>query len=386
MKKKIIIIIMILNMLFLDVALAAQTKEPIVAADSSILMDYKTGRVLWGKNIYKPRSMASTTKIMTCILALENSKIDDIVVVSQRAALAPKVKIYLRKGEKQRLEDLLYALMLVSANDAAVAIAEHVSGSVENFCMQMTEKAKEIGAKDTVFKTPNGLDKEDHHSTAYDMALITRYALGNKKFKDIISTRNVYTPVSRGKYRSFSLTNHNKLLTDYPGGNGVKTGFTNAAGQCFVGSAENNGMQLISVVLASGWGNAGKQAKWTDTKKVLNYGFDNFKYEVIYNKDDILAKNVEVKKSKKQSIELYLRNDIILPIKDSEKEKLRVEIYYPEQIEAPIEKGVEIGVARIYIDEDYICEGALLANKYVEENTMSSNFDKIISEYSWVVN
>ncbi|OGO85481.1 MAG: hypothetical protein A2Y22_09345 [Clostridiales bacterium GWD2_32_59] len=373
---------MILNMLFLNIALAVQTKEPIVAADSSILMDYKTGRVLWGKNIYKPRPMASTTKIMTCILALENSEIYDIVVVSRKAALAPKVKLYLRQGEKQRLEDLLYALMLVSANDAAVAIAEHVGGSVESFCMQMTEKAKEIGAKDTVFKTPNGLDKEDHHSTAYDMALITRYALSNKKFRDIITTKNVYTPVNGGNYRSFSLTNHNKLLNDYPGGNGVKTGFTNAAGQCFVGSAENNGMQLISVVLASGWGNRGKQAKWTDTKKVLNYGFDNFKYEDIYKKNDILAKSVEVKKSKKQSIDLYLKDDIILPIKNSEKEKLRAEIYYPELIEAPIQKGVEIGVARIYIDEDFICEGALLAGKDVEENTIGSNFSKIISGYT----
>ncbi|HAN10137.1 MAG TPA: D-alanyl-D-alanine carboxypeptidase [Clostridiales bacterium] len=382
MKKKIIIIMMILNMLFLNIALAVQTKEPIVAADSSILMDYKTGRVLWGKNIYKPRPMASTTKIMTCILALENSEIYDIVVVSRKAALAPKVKLYLRQGEKQRLEDLLYALMLVSANDAAVAIAEHVGGSVESFCMQMTEKAKEIGAKDTVFKTPNGLDKEDHHSTAYDMALITRYALSNKKFRDIITTKNVYTPVNGGNYRSFSLTNHNKLLNDYPGGNGVKTGFTNAAGQCFVGSAENNGMQLISVVLASGWGNRGKQAKWTDTKKVLNYGFDNFKYEDIYKKNDILAKSVEVKKSKKQSIDLYLKDDIILPIKNSEKEKLRAEIYYPELIEAPIQKGVEIGVARIYIDEDFICEGALLAGKDVEENTIGSNFSKIISGYT----
>jgi len=369
-------------MLFLNIALAVQTKEPIVAADSSILMDYKTGRVLWGKNIYKPRPMASTTKIMTCILALENSEIYDIVVVSRKAALAPKVKLYLRQGEKQRLEDLLYALMLVSANDAAVAIAEHVGGSVESFCMQMTEKAKEIGAKDTVFKTPNGLDKEDHHSTAYDMALITRYALSNKKFRDIITTKNVYTPVNGGNYRSFSLTNHNKLLNDYPGGNGVKTGFTNAAGQCFVGSAENNGMQLISVVLASGWGNRGKQAKWTDTKKVLNYGFDNFKYEDIYKKNDILAKSVEVKKSKKQSIDLYLKDDIILPIKNSEKEKLRAEIYYPELIEAPIQKGVEIGVARIYIDEDFICEGALLAGKDVEENTIGSNFSKIISGYT----
>jgi len=382
LKKKIIIIMMILNMLFLNIALAVQTKEPIVAADSSILMDYKTGRVLWGKNIYKPRPMASTTKIMTCILALENSEIYDIVVVSRKAALAPKVKLYLRQGEKQRLEDLLYALMLVSANDAAVAIAEHVGGSVESFCMQMTEKAKEIGAKDTVFKTPNGLDKEDHHSTAYDMALITRYALSNKKFRDIITTKNVYTPVNGGNYRSFSLTNHNKLLNDYPGGNGVKTGFTNAAGQCFVGSAENNGMQLISVVLASGWGNRGKQAKWTDTKKVLNYGFDNFKYEDIYKKNDILAKSVEVKKSKKQSIDLYLKDDIILPIKNSEKEKLRAEIYYPELIEAPIQKGVEIGVARIYIDEDFICEGALLAGKDVEENTIGSNFSKIISGYT----
>ncbi|HBY20311.1 MAG: hypothetical protein A2Y24_04850 [Clostridiales bacterium GWE2_32_10] len=381
MKRRIFIMIIFLNIILSTTILAENIKEPNVLADGAILMDYKTGMVLWGKNIYKPRQMASTTKIMTCIFALENAKLDDIVTITRRAALAPKVKIFLRPNEKQRLEDLLYAIMLVSANDAAVAIAEHVSGSVEEFCAQMTKKAKEIGAKDTIFKTPNGLDKEDHHSTAYDMALITRYALNNKKFRELINTKTVITPVHGGNYRSFSLTNHNRLLNEYQGATGVKTGFTNGAGHCFAGSAQRGDMQLISVVLASGWGARGKEGKWTDTKKILDYGFNNFKYETIRKKDDILIKDIKVEKSRKKTIDLFLKNDIILPMKQSDSENLKIRIYYPELIEAPLEKGVEIGLARIYINDDYICEEALLVDRDVEENTVKSNWKRIMDRY-----
>ncbi len=161
---------------------------PKVDAHGAVLMDADTGRVLWGKNENSPLAMASTTKIMTAILALESGRREETVTVSSKAAYAPKVKMFLSPGEKIKLYDLMQALMLESSNDAAVAIAEHLGGTVEGFCARMTEKAKSIGAKDTVFITPNGLDSGNHHSTAYDMALITRYALNVPGFVELTNT------------------------------------------------------------------------------------------------------------------------------------------------------------------------------------------------------
>ena len=159
-----------------------ENKEPNPVAKSAVLIDAETGRILWGKNENEPLAMASTTKIMTAILAIEEGNLNDTVAVSKKATKAPPVKMFLKEGEEIKLKELLYALMMQSSNDAAVAIAEHISGDVEIFCNMMTEKAKQLGAKNTVFKTPNGLDSGDHHSTAYDMALIARYALKNKTF------------------------------------------------------------------------------------------------------------------------------------------------------------------------------------------------------------
>ncbi|MCL2415667.1 MAG: D-alanyl-D-alanine carboxypeptidase, partial [Defluviitaleaceae bacterium] len=241
---------------------AEESKEPDVCAQGAILMDFETGRVLWEKNAHEPMAMASTTKIMTAILAIELGNLKDEVVVSRRAEIAPRVKMYLRKGEIIALGDLLHALMLQSSNDAAVAIAEHIGGDVENFCIMMTAKAKEIGAENTVFETPNGLDGENHHSTAYDMALIARYALQNPKFNELINTPQTEVKSSRATY---NIINKNRLLREFDGANGVKTGYTGKAGHCFVGSALRDEMQLISVAFACGWGQRGKEQKWIDT-------------------------------------------------------------------------------------------------------------------------
>lgn len=195
-----------------------------INALSAILYDKVTGRVLWGKNAYEERAMASTTKIMTCIVALEQANLDDIITVSNLAVRAPEVKLHIKENEEYILEDLLYALMLVSSNDVAVAIAEGISGSVETYCDLMTAKAKEIGAMNTSYKTPNGLDAEGHYSTAYDLAIITKYALENEKFYDIINTSSYsFNELTKGK--GFTVNNKNSFLNMYEGANGVKTGF-----------------------------------------------------------------------------------------------------------------------------------------------------------------
>ena len=178
-----------------------------IVSQSAVVMDCKTGRVLWQKNMDKEMPMASTTKIMTAVIALESGKTEEIVVAGKNAATAPKVKMGLSVGEKHRLYDLLYPLMLQSSNDAAVAIAEHIGGNIEGFAVLMNEKAKKLGANNTEFVTPNGLDKGNHHSTAYDMALISRYALENEDFLKIINTKNITIPLKNNDEKQYSQRN-----------------------------------------------------------------------------------------------------------------------------------------------------------------------------------
>lgn len=355
----------------------AEQQEPEVEAVGAILMDYKTGRILWAKNANQPLAMASTTKIMTAVMTLENGNLEDVVKVSRRASLAPKVNMSLREGEEIKLKYLLYALMLQSSNDAAVAIAEHISGSVEEFCAMMTRRAKELGALDTVFETPNGLDMGEHHSTAYDLAMITRHALSIPEFEEIINTSAVTAPSSKNTH---SIMNKNRLLNEFSGANGVKTGFTGKAGHCFVGSAEREGMQLISVVLASGWGNKGKEQKWRDTKEILSYGFANFKYENILTKGDI-AGEVNIERSKTPEVMLYYEDEFMTILSNDEKSKITVVEEYPEFVRAPIKKDQCVGVAKIYLGDHLLSEINLLSAESAERHDLKTSMEKVINSF-----
>lgn len=356
----------------------AEGQPPKVNADGAILMDFKTGRVLWKKNSDKKLAMASTTKIMTAIVAIENGNLNDIVEVSKKAETTPPVKMHLKKGEKIKLEYLLYALMLQSSNDAAVAIAEHIGGDVETFCKKMTEKAKELGAKDTLFVTPNGLDSGEHHSTAYDMAVITRYALNNDTFNRIINTKNISFKSDKSTY---DVINKNRLLSEYEGANGVKTGFTGKAGHCFVGAAKRADMQLISVVLASGWGNMGKQQKWVDTKRILDYGFSDFYYFNAVNSFDN-AGSICVQHSKKTSLPVIFKDDVTICIKKDEEEKIRIEKNISKNFEAPIDKNQKLGTAKVYIGDELVGKTDIIAGGSAERHDFYTVVKKILE--SWI--
>ena len=349
-------------------------KEPNVNALSAVLIDADTGRVLWGKNENKPMAVASTTKIMTAIITLENADIKEKVTVSKNATLAPPVKMNLQAGEELTLEQLLYALLMQSSNDAAVAIAEKVGGSVENFCAMMNKKAKELGCKDTEFVTPNGLDKGNHHSTAYDMAVIGAYAIRNEEFIRISNTRNISFSSNK---KSYSIVNKNLLLDSYEGAIGIKTGFTGKAGQCFAGAAKRGDVTLVSVVLASGWGTAGKAKKWSDTKEILNYGFDNYKkYSIIGDKVDICVDKAKVSKTV-----LKYENSIELLMKESEKNSISFKNNVPEMIEAPVRKGEKIGIGEIYLGDLKVGQINLIATESIEKHSFGNSFDKIIKEW-----
>lgn len=378
--KKILLFFLIFFVFFTNTTFAKE--KPEVMAQGAILMDFETGRVLWGKDEHKPLAMASTTKIMTAILAIENGNLDDIVTVSKNATKAPPVKMFLKEGEKIKLSELLHALMMQSSNDSAVAIAEHISGDVATFCNEMTKKAMEIGAKDTIFRTPNGLDALDHHSTAYDMAMIARYALKNETFLKIINKRQISFTTNKSTY---DIVNKNRLLSEFEGANGVKTGFTGKAGHCFVGSAKRGDMTLISVVLASGWGANGKAQKWIDTKKLLNYGFDNFKYEKILSKNDC-TKILKVKKGEKNTIPLCFERDIFMPICSDEKGKISIKMKLEKELEAPVKRGEKVGTVDVYVGGDIVETMDILTKDGTDRKVFFSYFKDIFNGWINILN
>lgn len=247
-------------------------------ARSAALIDGNTGRLLYGKEADECLPMASTTKIMTCILVLETMKLDQTCKVSSYAASQPQVRLGVQAGWEFTCEDLLYSLMLESHNDSAVILAEAVAGSVEKFALLMNKKAKEIGLSQTHFVTPNGLDDEAHYTTARELAFILRYCIRtspkSKEFLKITQTAN-YAFTDCTGLRSFSVYNHNAFLQMMDGALTGKTGFTGKAGYCYVGALERNGRLYIVSLLACGWpGN--KSYKWSDTKKLMKYGLVDF--------------------------------------------------------------------------------------------------------------
>jgi D-alanyl-D-alanine carboxypeptidase (penicillin-binding protein 5/6) len=283
--KKVLFAAVVLLLLLRPVCVYADDEVLDLYSKAAVLMDADSGRVLYNKNAYEALPMASTTKIMTLILALENGNLEDTVTVSGYAASMPQVRLGMKKGEEYRLGDLLYSLMLESHNDSAVAIAEHICGSVEKFAALMNEKAVEIGCKNTYYITPNGLDAEDngkvHSTTARDLALVMSYCIkgsvASGQFLEITRTRSYsFSDLSGNRY--FSCTNHNSFLDMMDGALSGKTGFTGNAGYCYVGALENNGRTFVVALLACGWPN-NKTYKWSDTKALMKYGIENFTYK-----------------------------------------------------------------------------------------------------------
>jgi D-alanyl-D-alanine carboxypeptidase (penicillin-binding protein 5/6) len=270
----------------------------------------------------------------------------------------------------------MLALMLESSNDAAVAIAEHLGGTVENFCAMMTAKARELGARDTIFETPNGLDAGDHHSTPYDLAVITRYALTVPGF---IKLTNTHAAAFQSDKRGYTFHNRNRLLTEFDGANGVKTGFTGKAGHCFVGAAKREDMQLISVVLASGWGAKGKAQKWADTKAILNHGFGNYEYETILTLGDSVGQ-LPVTRSRGASVGYGYGDGLRLPLSKQERESVKIERHLPESVQAPVAKGDKLGKTTVQIGGDWY-EIPLTALDDIPRHDLKTSLEKVLDAW-----
>ncbi len=288
MNRQIIAVILCLAFLFqseVTICAAEIPKEAELYAKSAVLMDGDSGRILYEKNGYEAMANASTTKILTCIIALENCELDSHVTVSSYAASQPKVHLGVQEGQTFYMKDMLYGLMLESFNDCAVVIAEHIAGDVTNFADIMNRKAEEIGCEDSYFITPNGLDGKDdknfHHTTAADLAKIMRYCIKlspkSEQFLEITRAGAHSFCDVEGK-RSYNCNNHNAFLQMMDGALSGKTGFTGTAGYCYVGALERDGRTYIVALLACGWPN-NKTYKWSDTKKLMNYGIENFRKE-----------------------------------------------------------------------------------------------------------
>ena len=319
-------------------------------AMSAVLIDAANDRILYQKDAFKVMPMASTTKIMTAILALENGNPDDIVTVSKRAASMPKVRLGMREGEQFYLKDLLNSLMLESHNDSAVAIAEHIGGSMEGFADMMNAKAKELNCENTYFITPNGLDAEKdgniHSTTAYDLAKIAAYAIQNRDFLNLVTTRSAQF-CELGEGRSFSVYNRDRFLDMMDGALGVKTGFTNKAGYCFVGAVDRDGKKLVSVVLACGWP-PHKNYKWEDTAALMNYGLDNYEYREIAWKD--IPAFIPVTGGVEECTGLYMEDENPQTILLSEWDETEVSYEVKDVICAPVSAGEIVGYGKIFIN------------------------------------
>ncbi len=346
---------------------------PSVSAASAIVMDMQSGRVLCGKNIHVKRSMASTTKIMTAILAIEKGDLDDMVTVSRRAAAIGGSDIGLQQGKEYSLKTLLYGMLLNSGNDAAIAVAEHIGGSLEGFSQMMNKKAEELGAADTSFVNPHGLDSAAHYSTAYDMAIITKYALANKVFSRIVSTRSMYIA-------GFGLYNTNEMLSMYMGADGVKTGYTGKAGRCLITSATRDGMRLISVVM----GCPTRFIRAESTKKLLDFGFKNYKMYTLMEPGTIMG-NPPVSKGKRKSVTVRTVDSVKLPLTVEEYENMEIRKWLPVKVYAPIYAASDCGYIQYVIGGDVIAQLSLKVWEDAPKKDMTDYLLEIIKSWGMLL-
>ena len=330
-------------------SLAAEAPDQLYAR-SAVLMDANNGRILFEKNGTEQLPMASTTKIMTLLITLENANPENTVTISSYASSMPEVKLHIREGEQYRLKDLCYSLMLESHNDSAVAIAEHVGGSVEAFAAMMNQKARDLGCYHTYFITPNGLDASDesgvHSTTAEDLARIMRACMEREDFL-AITREPSWSFSDLSGTRHFTVNNKNAFLHMMEGALTGKTGFTNGAGYCYAGALERDGRRLIAVVLACGWpGN--RTWKWSDTQKLMNYGLTYFHPESVgtnlFLPDPIAVTNG-------QSDQVFLsvkteKKELLLSDQDS----FTMDVLLPSSLEAPVQAGQLVGTVIYYVN------------------------------------
>ena len=373
-KKRFFILLIIFFSLFPLIGWAA---EPDIASTSALLVEASTGKVLYEKNAYDKMYPASTTKVLTAILVLENCDLNEIATVSHNAVYSlPSgyVNANLQKGEEISVNDLMYALMVKSANDAAIVLAEHIGGSIEGFAEMMNKKAQEIGCKNTHFVNPNGIHHDNHYTTAYDLYLMASYAMKNETFRQYVSTTSYTLPITN-KYPSldrYCVTTNDMLRpkSKYYNENiiGIKTGHTTEAKNCLIAGAQKNGIELISVVLHSGTNSAGLSERYVDTAALMDYGFEDFQFSDFIKQSSVIQ-NIEIENGSKKTrnLELVAKDTLTAYLnKETDFANLSPEVNLNENLEAPIKAGEVVGTISYTIDNI----------KYTTELLAKSNVDK----------
>lgn len=347
--------------------------ENLTSAKSMVVIEQNSNRILYEKDCNKKLPMASTTKIVTALTVLDNcDNLDEKVNVHDDAIGIEGTSIYLKKGEILTVRELLYGLILASGNDSAMALAYHIGNDIPTFCKMMKGTAEKCGATNSNFTNPHGLDADGHYTTALDLAKITAVALKNNDFKEIIETKNTrITGSSEGTYRY--LKNKNRLLWSNEFCNGVKTGFTDNAGRCFVGSATKNNMTIISVVLNCG-------SMFEETEYLFEKAFNEYEMVELLKPYKFL-KEIAVKDGKEECVKLYTKKGFSYPLTESEKNKISVNINIPQVVVSPVEKEQIVGNIDFYLKNKLLFSEKIYTMDSVKSIRFLDNFKTIINKW-----
>lgn len=363
-----LIILLLIVILCLNVPiLYAETQTALSSASAYALIEQSSLKPLKSFASDKRLPMASTTKTMTALVVLENCSLDELVTVSDMAVGVEGSSMYLQYGEVISVKDLLYGLMLLSGNDAAVALAVHVAGSVDGFVEMMNNRADEMGLVNTHFVTPNGLHDDEHYTTAFELAVMGAEALKNDNFKAIVSTE--YYTSSTGNTERV-MKNKNSLLWDYDGALGIKTGYTMAAGRCLLFAAQRDGMTIVGAVLNC-------RPMFEAAMELLEYGFDNYTMCYATKKDERVA-TCFVPNATKSILAMCAKSDIIIPVKKGEKVELQISFSKADILTAPIFKGETIGVASLFFSGECIGQTELIAAETVSARNFMFYFNLVL--------
>lgn len=360
------------------------TEVPKINSRAAVVIDRDTKEILYGKNENDKRLMASTTKIMTAMTVIQNTNLDNIVEISKKAAATGGSRLKLKAGDKISVKDLLYGLMLRSGNDAAVALAEYVGGNIEEFANLMNLNAESLGLNNTHFITPHGLDSEEHYTTAYELAIITDYALHNQVFSEIVNTKTITINING---QSRVINNTNELLGNLNGVYGVKTGFTNVAGRCLVTSIKRDNLDVICIVLGADT----KKDRTRDSVRLIEYVFNNYKTISLDKKIDqefknwnqINSKRINIDKGESNKLNLVIeRESITYPIFKNTEDEIKIKIESNLSLKAPVKARTKIGLIKVLYREKVIKEIDIINTNEIRKKRVNTYISEFISKYN----
>jgi D-alanyl-D-alanine carboxypeptidase (penicillin-binding protein 5/6) len=352
-----------------------------ITSKSAVLMDYNTGKLIYALNEHEKLPPASVTKIMTLLLTMEaissgKIKLNDKVSISEYASKMGGTQVYLEPGESQTVEDLIKAVSIRSANDAAVALGEFISGSNEVFVKLMNDRAKSLGMENTNFVNTSGLPADDHYTTAYDIALMSRELLKCTEIQKYLTTWMEDLAVGKKKDNTQTMVNTNRLIRDYDGTTGIKTGSTNAAGYCMSASAKRGDLQFIAVIL----GGKTSAVRFEEAKKLLDYGFANYDSLLLGKKGDVMA-TLSVEKAKNISLDIVLENDVFALLPKGSNGKVDTELIHPDNVDPPVKQGDLLGEMVVRVDGKEVERANLVAKQDLENADFLTLFTRTIKNF-----